>query len=49
MGNVAVSHEAAAATVGRTKPGRKYIDKQMWWWTEGVQMVIKVKKQAFKT
>lgn len=37
-------HNIAEDTVGSTKPGRKYIEKQVWWWNEEVQKAIKAEK-----
>jgi len=34
--------------IGVTKPGRKFIDKQVWWWNDEVQAVVQEKKKAFK-
>ncbi|XP_058639968.1 craniofacial development protein 2-like [Onychostoma macrolepis] len=39
---------AASDILGSTKPGRQYMDKQVWWWGEEVQIAIKAKKQAYK-
>ncbi|KAL7837306.1 hypothetical protein SRHO_G00270170 [Serrasalmus rhombeus] len=41
--------EVVEEVIGSTKPGRRYIDKQVWWWNEEVQEAIKAKKLAFKT
>ena len=38
----------ASTILGKTKPGRRFIDKQTWWWNEEVQQAIKEKKAAFK-
>ena len=38
----------AETILGTTKPGRRFVDKQIWWWSESVQQVIKEKKEAFK-
>ena len=38
----------AESTLGATKPGRRFIDKQTWWWNEEVQKTIKDKKNAYK-
>jgi len=38
----------ARAVLGVTKPGRKFIDKQVWWWNEQAQAVVHVKKKAFR-
>lgn len=38
----------AIETMGKTKPGRKYIDKQVWWWTAEIQEAVKKKKVARK-
>ncbi|XP_046397773.1 uncharacterized protein LOC124164487 [Ischnura elegans] len=40
--------EAACEVLGRTKPGTRFIDKQVWWWNEDVQRIVKEKKMAFK-
>ena len=40
--------EAGSKTLGKTKPGRRYVDKQIWWWNDNVQCAIKAKKAAFK-
>ncbi len=37
---VAQIHQVGARTLGKTKPGRKYIDKQTWWWNEEVQKAL---------
>ncbi|XP_067141321.1 uncharacterized protein [Centruroides vittatus] len=49
MWNKAVQqiHQAAEKTVGKTKSGRRYLDKQTWWWNREVQAAVKEKKQAF--
>lgn len=39
----------ASQVLGRTKPGRRFVDKESWWWNEDVQNAIKAKKAAFKT
>lgn len=33
--------------LGQTKPGKRFIEKQVWWWDE-VQKIIKEKKAALK-
>lgn len=33
------------ATLGKMKPGRHFIDKQVWWWNDSVQQTIRGKKQ----
>jgi len=30
------------------KPGRKFIDKQVWWWNDEVHAVVQEKKKAYK-
>jgi len=40
--------ELATATIGKTKPGRRFIDKQTWWWNDEIQDEIRLKKKAFK-
>lgn len=42
-------HRVAVDILGKRKSGRKFIDKQMWWWNEEVQQTIKEKKLAFRT
>ncbi|XP_049796077.1 uncharacterized protein LOC126212706 [Schistocerca nitens] len=42
-------HQAATKTLRKTIPGRKYIDKQTWWWTDEVKQAVKEKKMANKT
>jgi len=37
----------ARDVLGTTKPGRKFIDKQVWWWNENVQEAI-LEKKSFK-
>ncbi|XP_061422345.1 mucin-like protein [Lethenteron reissneri] len=39
---------AATEALGLTKPGKHFIDKQIWWWNEEVQLAVKEKKLAFK-
>jgi Reverse transcriptase (RNA-dependent DNA polymerase)/Endonuclease/Exonuclease/phosphatase family len=39
---------AAREALGQTKPGTRFIDKQIWWWNEEVQKIVKEKKAAFK-
>lgn len=39
---------AAVDTLGVTKSGQKFIDKQIWLWTEAVQEKVRKKKEAFK-
>jgi exonuclease III len=34
--------------LGETKPGRKRIDKQTWYWSEPVQSAVRAKKSALK-
>ncbi|MGL4506555.1 MAG: hypothetical protein ACRCUF_12560 [Aeromonas sobria] len=34
--------------LGKTKPGKQMIDKQIWWWNDKVQKAVKEKKAAFK-
>ena len=41
-------HQAASRVLGKTKPGKRFMDKQIWWWKEEVQSAIKDKKAAFK-
>lgn len=38
----------AAMILGTTKPGRRYIDKQPWWWNDVVKEVVAAKKAAYK-
>uniref|UniRef100_W5MVV3 Reverse transcriptase domain-containing protein n=1 Tax=Lepisosteus oculatus TaxID=7918 RepID=W5MVV3_LEPOC len=38
-----------ATTLGTTKPNRRFIDKQTWWWNNDVQQATKAKKDAYKT
>ncbi|MGL4932411.1 MAG: RNA-directed DNA polymerase, partial [Aeromonas sp.] len=40
--------DAAGECLGVTKPGRQFIDKQVWWWTNEVQKATKAKKAVFK-
>uniref|UniRef100_A0A914WDC8 Reverse transcriptase domain-containing protein n=1 Tax=Plectus sambesii TaxID=2011161 RepID=A0A914WDC8_9BILA len=49
--DAAATHIRACATtaLGKTKPGRRFIDKQVWWWDEDVQAAVKAKKDALKT
>jgi hypothetical protein len=39
----------ATSTLGTTKPHRRFIDKQTWWWNDDVQQATKAKKDAYKT
>ena len=41
-------HQVAKSLLGVTKPGRKRIEKETWWWNEEVQAVIREKKRAYK-
>uniref|UniRef100_A0A914X4N9 Reverse transcriptase domain-containing protein n=1 Tax=Plectus sambesii TaxID=2011161 RepID=A0A914X4N9_9BILA len=41
-------HAAATTILGKTKPGKRAIDKQVWWWNEEVQTAVKEKKKALK-
>ncbi|KTG40920.1 hypothetical protein cypCar_00000646 [Cyprinus carpio] len=41
-------HITAAETLGKTKPGKRYLDKQVWFWTNVVQESISKKKRAYK-
>lgn len=42
------SIEAAASSIlGKTKPGRRYHDKQAWLWTDDVKTKVRDKKQAY--
>lgn len=41
-------HHAAESIMGKTKPARKLIDKQTWWWNEEVQRAIREKKKGFQ-
>jgi len=41
-------HKAATRLIGKTKPGRRRIEKETWWWREEIQEVIRAKKQAYK-
>ncbi|ROI46634.1 putative RNA-directed DNA polymerase from transposon X-element [Anabarilius grahami] len=34
--------------LGQTKRGTRFIEKQVWWWDEEVQKIVKEKKAAFK-
>lgn len=38
----------AAEALGKTKPGRRFIDKEVWWWTGEVQDATKAKKATFQ-
>ncbi|EYC21369.1 hypothetical protein Y032_0019g3778 [Ancylostoma ceylanicum] len=40
--------EGARDILGTTKSGRPFIDKQAWWWSEEVQVLVKKKKDAYK-
>uniref|UniRef100_A0A914XBY4 Endonuclease/exonuclease/phosphatase domain-containing protein n=1 Tax=Plectus sambesii TaxID=2011161 RepID=A0A914XBY4_9BILA len=42
-------HQAAEAALGKTKPGRRFIDKQVWFWNDDVQQAVKAKKEALTT
>uniref|UniRef100_A0A914WD71 Reverse transcriptase domain-containing protein n=1 Tax=Plectus sambesii TaxID=2011161 RepID=A0A914WD71_9BILA len=39
---------AAAEALGKTKPGRRFINKEVWWWTSEVQDATKAKKATFQ-
>ena len=39
---------AASEILGRTKAGKRLLDKQIWWWKEEVQAAVKEKKAAYK-
>ncbi len=39
---------AASGALGNKKPGKQVIDKQIWWWNDKVQKVVKEKKAPFK-
>ncbi len=41
-------HTAASDILGSTKPRRRFMDKQVWWWGEEVLTAIKAKKLAYK-
>jgi hypothetical protein len=41
-------HKEATKLLGVTKPGRRRIEKETWWWNEDVQAVIRDKKTAYK-
>ncbi|XP_051785415.1 uncharacterized protein LOC127528739, partial [Erpetoichthys calabaricus] len=40
--------EAATNVLGKTKPGKCFIEKQTWWWNTEVQSAVKEKKSALK-
>ncbi|RWR99635.1 hypothetical protein B4U79_01873, partial [Dinothrombium tinctorium] len=42
-------HGVASSILGKTQPGKRFIDKQIWWWNDEVQRAIKEKKAMFKT
>lgn len=39
---------SAENTIGKTKPGRRFVDKQVWWWSNDVQEAVRAKKRAMK-
>uniref|UniRef100_A0A915I209 Uncharacterized protein n=1 Tax=Romanomermis culicivorax TaxID=13658 RepID=A0A915I209_ROMCU len=41
-------HQMVSGILGETRPGKKFINKQIWWWNEEVQMAVKEKKLALK-
>lgn len=41
-------HEVATRLVGKTKPGRRRIERATWWWEPEIQEVIAAKKKAYK-
>ncbi len=41
-------HKTATEQLGKTVPGRRYIDKATWLWTESVKEAVRAKKAAFK-
>lgn len=43
-----IASQIHGATLGKMKPGRHFIDKQVWWWNDSVQQTIRGKKTAFK-
>lgn len=40
--------EAASSVLGMMKPGKKFIDKQPWFWNKEVQQAVRDKKLALK-
>lgn len=38
----------ASEKLGRTKPGKRYIEKEVWWWNEEVQEMARKKKRLFR-
>ncbi|KFD54743.1 hypothetical protein M513_04443 [Trichuris suis] len=41
-------HNTATQLLGRTKSGKKKINKEIWWWNTEVQRVINEKEQTYK-
>jgi hypothetical protein len=41
-------HDVASNILGKTQPGKQFMDKQVWWWNSDVQGKVNEKKIAFK-